>query len=77
VKLRKISATFGDHQEHLHYGLYKDIEGDRHDIVVREGRVGIWKNDDIIRGDGNAEPYYEVVTNGKVISMLREKLKSI
>ncbi len=77
VKLRKISTTFGDHQEHLHYGLYKDIEGDRHDIVVREGRVGIWKNDDIIRGDGNAEPYYEVVTNGKVISMLREKLKSI
>lgn len=76
VKLRKVSATIGDHQEHLYYGLYKDVEGDRHDIVIREGRVGIWENEAIIRGDENAEPYYEVVTNGKVISMLRDKLKT-
>jgi len=28
------------------------------------------------QGDENAEPYYEVVTNGKVIGMLRDKLNS-
>lgn len=76
VKLRTISVSFNNHQEKLFYGLYKDAEGSRHDIVIREGRVGIWKDDTIIRGDDNAEPYYEVVTNGKVISMLRDKLNS-
>ena len=76
VKLRKISVAFDNHQEKLYYGLYKDVEGSRHDIVIREGRVGLWKDESIIRGDENAEPYYEVVTNGKVISMLRDKLNS-
>ena len=76
VKLRKISANFGKRQEHLHYGIYKDVEGNRHDIVIREGRVGLWKDETIIHGDENAEPYYEVVTNGKVIGMLRDKLNS-
>ncbi|MBN4053343.1 hypothetical protein JYT97_00495 [Haliea sp. AH-315-K21] len=76
VKLRKISASFDKHQEHLYYGIYKDAEGGRHDIVIREGRVGVWKDETIIRGEENAEPYYEVVTNGKVISMLRDKLKT-
>lgn len=76
VKLKKINVSFDGHQELLHYGLYKDVEGGRHDIVIREGRVGIWKQETIIRGDENAEPYYEVVTNGKVISMLRDKLSA-
>ncbi len=44
--------------------------------MIREGRVGIWQNETITKGDENAEPYYEVVTNGKVISMLRDKLKT-
>tara|TARA_R110000772_G_scaffold41481_2_gene96645 strand:- start:31 stop:2301 length:2271 start_codon:yes stop_codon:yes gene_type:complete len=74
VKLRKISATFGGRQENLYYGLYDDLMGKRHDIVVREGRVGLWENDSFTHGTETAEPYYEVVTNGKVISMLREKL---
>ncbi len=77
VKLRKISATFDNQKEQLYYGLYKDVDGDRHDIVIREGRVGIWKDDTILRGNEDAEPYYEVVTNGKVISMLRDKLKTL
>ena len=76
VKLRKISVSFDNHQEKLYYGLYKDVEGSRHDIVIREGRVGTWKDETIIRGNEDAEPYYEVVTNGKVISMLRDKLNS-
>ncbi|MAM70545.1 MAG: hypothetical protein CMP91_05305 [Gammaproteobacteria bacterium] len=76
VKLRKITAGFDGKKETLYYGVYTDLVGSRHDIVIREGRVGIWQNDSIISAGANAEPYYEVVTNGKVVSMLREKLKT-
>ena len=75
IRLRKISASFDKHQEHLYYGVYEDLAGNRHDIVIREGRVGVWENDNFTRGSADAEPYYEVVTNGKVIAMLREKLQ--
>jgi len=39
---------FGKRQEHLHYGIYKDVEDNRHDIVIREGWVGLWKDETII-----------------------------
>ncbi len=76
VKLRKITASFGGSQESLYYGVYKDAHGGRHDIVIREGRIGLWKDDSIIRLDDDSDLFYEVVTNGKVIAVLREKLKS-
>lgn len=76
VNLRKITAGIDGHKETLYYGIYSDVQGNRHDIVIREGRVGIWQNETILKGDDGAEPYYEVVTNGKVISMLRDKIKA-
>jgi len=76
VKLRKITAGIDGHKETLYYGIYSDLQESRHDIVNREGRVGLWQNDDIVKGAASSEPYYEVVTNGKVISMLRDKLKT-
>lgn len=76
VKLRKVTAGIDGHKETLYYGIYSDVQGNRHDIVIREGRVGLWQNEKILKGEESAEPYYEVVTNGKVIAMLRDKIKA-
>lgn len=62
-KLLKINGV-----EYLfHVGQYPDIRGRKKDIVIREGKVGLWNTDTIVETRDDAEPYYEVVVNQKVI----------
>lgn len=62
-KLLKINGV-----EYLfHVGQYPDIKGRKKDIVIREGKVGIWDTDTIVETRDDAETYYEVVVNQKVI----------
>jgi hypothetical protein len=66
TKALKINGT-----EHVfHVGQYPDINGRKKDIVVREGKIGLWKNDSILPLDGETQPYYEVVVNQKVIPLI-------
>jgi hypothetical protein len=56
----------------FHVGQYPDVNGRKKDIVIREGEIGLWKNNAIVAPEGESEPYYEVVVNQKVIPLILE-----
>ncbi|EDN65228.1 hypothetical protein BGP_6288 [Beggiatoa sp. PS] len=56
----------------FYIGYYPDVTEETHQVVVREGKVKIWQedNEDYPLTD---TLYYEVVTNKKILNLLRKK----
>jgi hypothetical protein len=55
----------------FHKGHYLDVYGDRHEVVIREGRIKIWQenNEDYPL---TKTLYYEVVTNPKILKTIEK-----
>lgn len=56
----------------FHIGQYPDSNGRKKDLVIREGKVGIWRNSQIEEDLDSDASYYEVVVNRKVNSLVLE-----
>lgn len=41
-------------------------------LIIREGRVGLWRNEQLEAGERD-ERFFEVVTNHQIISVLQER----
>ncbi len=70
VILKRIVAKINDESVVMHVGKYPDLTGRMHDVVIREGQVGLWKDDAPVSGHVSEERFYEVVTNRKLISQV-------
>ena len=58
----------------FYFGEYQDTEGKKRNLVIREGQVGLWK-DDGIHPHTVDEKFYEVVTNPKITAGIQRKLQ--
>jgi hypothetical protein len=56
----------------FHVGRYPDVNGRNKNLVIREGKVGIWRDSQVLEDPDNDESYYEVVVNRKVILLVLE-----
>lgn len=56
----------------FHVGQYPDVNGRKKDLVIREGKIGIWRDSEIIDDPDSDESYYEVVVNRKVLPLVME-----
>ena len=56
----------------FHVGQYPDTTGRKKDLVIREGRIGIWRDEQIHDDPESEASYYEVVVNRKVIPLVLE-----
>lgn len=56
----------------FHVGQYPDVNGRKKDLIVREGKIGLWKDSEIQEDPDSDESYYEVVVNRKVIPLVME-----
>ncbi len=54
----------------LHIGKYPDVAGKMHDLVIREGQVGLWRNESPVENHASEERFFEVVTNRKLIAQI-------
>ena len=54
----------------FHVGQYPDMNGRKKDLVVREGKVGLWKDNEIHDNPDSDESYFEVVVNRKVLPLV-------
>ena len=72
VALKTKSLKINGKDYVFHVGRYPDSNGRKKDIVIREGKVGLWDADSIVPLEGDSEPYYEVVVNQKVIPLVLE-----
>ncbi|NKB34549.1 MAG: hypothetical protein GKR91_15765 [Pseudomonadales bacterium] len=56
----------------FHVGQYPDMNGRKKDLVIREGKVGLWLDNEIHDDPDSDESYYEVVVNRKVLPLVLE-----
>jgi hypothetical protein len=57
-------------------GKYPDMNGQKKDLIIRQGNVGIWANNEILAQRNTGENYYEVVVSRKIISAILEAAKT-
>ncbi|MCB1691843.1 MAG: hypothetical protein KDI19_03710 [Pseudomonadales bacterium] len=72
ITLKKYRIRFGDNVESMYVGRFPDVRGKERDLVIREGRVGTWRNETAEPGGENAALFYEVLPNSKQASQVLE-----
>ncbi len=71
VHFRRLKAKSGDGEEVFFVGQYPDVMGKQRDLIVREGRVGVWKDQTAHESD-TGQHYYEVLPNSKFVGQIAE-----
>ena len=74
IPLKKLKLKTGATTETMFVGRFPDLLGKERDLVIREGRVGLWQ-DGKVQGDRGAEVFYEVLPNSKLTSQVIELAK--
>ena len=77
VSLRTLKIKINGKDYLFHVGQYPDMQGRKKDLVIREGKVGVWKELQIQEGVDSDEVFYEVVVNRKITSMIRERINNL
>lgn len=72
VHFKRIQGKSGDETETFYVGQYPDIQGKERDLVVREGKVGVWRDDSIGSESGSGRFFYEVLPNNKFANQIVE-----
>ncbi|MBT6585881.1 MAG: hypothetical protein HON77_16400, partial [Gammaproteobacteria bacterium] len=72
VHFRKLKAKSGAVEESFFVGQYPDVGGKQRNIVVRQGRVGHWKDDAVVPGARTSQLFYEVLPNTKFANRIVE-----
>jgi hypothetical protein len=74
IALRQFRIRLPGDQESTRFyaGQFPDIKGEKHEVVIREGRIKVWQE------DGEDYPmtdslYYEVVTNKTILNTIRKQ----
>ena len=74
MPMKSVCMKLNGKQYLFHTGQYPDASGRKKDLIIREGKVGIWKDSQIQEDPDSNEPYYEVVVNRKVIPLVLETI---
>jgi len=57
----------------FYIGKYQDVKGGTHNVVVREAAIKLWKENNQPHTNLKT-PYYEVVTNKKILNTIKKRL---
>lgn len=74
MSLRSLKMKLNGVEYLFHYGQYPDTKGRKKDLVIREGKIGLWQGSQVIEDPDAQESYYEIVVNRKVLSLILEKV---
>lgn len=72
ITLRSLKMKINGKEYLFHVGQYPDANARKKDLIVREGKVGLWRDSQIQEDTESDESYFEVVVNRKVISLVLE-----
>lgn len=73
IALRSLKISLNDEDYLFHVGQFPDAKGRKKDLVIREGKTGLWKDNEVVDDPDSDESFYEVVVNRKVLSLILEK----
>ncbi|HAJ76308.1 MAG TPA: hypothetical protein DCM64_07615 [Gammaproteobacteria bacterium] len=72
IPLKSVRIKLNAKDYLFHVGQYPDVNGRKKDLVIREGKVGLWRDLEIHEDPDSDESYFEVVVNRKVLSLVLE-----
>lgn len=72
IPLKTIRMKLNAKDYLFHVGHYPDMNGRKKDLVIREGKIGLWKDNEMLDDPDATESYYEVVVNRKVLPLVLE-----
>ena len=75
VSFKRLKAKSNDREEVFYVGQYPDVQGKERDLVVREGKVGVLKGNQVELSADTHGKYYEVLGNGKFSNQIVELAK--
>jgi hypothetical protein len=75
IMLKKITIKISGEDTLFLAGQFPDVQGKNRDLVIRQAKLGLWKNEEVIRSNQSNEYFYEVVTHQKVLLHVGERLK--
>jgi hypothetical protein len=76
ISLKRLKMKLNGEQHTFFLGKYPDMNGQKKDLIIRQGNVGIWANNEILAQRNTGENYYEVVVSRKIISAILEAAKT-
>ena len=72
ITLNRIGMNMNGKEFCFFVGQFPDMNGWKKDLIIRQGKVGVWKESKIENIGEGEESYYEVVVNRKVITWVLE-----
>ena len=60
----------------FHVGQYPDSTGRKKDLIIREGKIGLWRDGQIFDDPESDTSYFEVVVNRKVTPLVLENVST-
>ena len=73
IVLKRMSVKINGSPVVLHLGKYPDVSGKSHDLLIREGEVGLWQDDGPVPGYTSDDRFFEVVSNRKLIAQITKQ----
>ncbi len=67
IRLKKYEMKFDGSLQTMFVGKFPDVNGKERDLVIRQGQIGLWKNERLTRSKSDAV-FYEVMPDSKVTS---------
>lgn len=74
IPLKSIRMKLNGKDYLFHAGQYPDTNGRKKELVIREGKIGIWRDNAIYDDPESDKSYYEVVVNRKVSPLVLEAI---
>ena len=65
VKLTRLDVELQNKNETLYVGKFPDVQAKERHLVIREGKVGLWKDENAEEAYGSDAVFYEVLPNSK------------
>ncbi len=73
IPLKKLKVKTGNGTEVMYVGKFPDVREKERELVIREGKVGYWDGEAILKTDVETDHvFYEVIPNSKLASQVLE-----
>jgi hypothetical protein len=76
INLKSIRLRLNGNSYLFHVGQYPDSRGKKKDLIIRESKVGLWKNNRVVPDPESVDSFFEVVVNRKVAAAVLESHKA-
>lgn len=72
ISLRRLTIDTGRSSQIMYVGRFPDVRGKERELVIRQGRTGLWQQGEVVRGRTAGSVFYEVLPNSKAASHVLE-----